>query len=73
MSSLETGFSVLRKGVMLDREVTVTDLQFLSVTAHWQVLAELIEFTVTDSRRLGMSHDVTVTELQFESVPVTAH
>ena len=34
MSALETGLSVLRTGALFDREVTVTELQFLSVTAY---------------------------------------
>ena len=54
MSGIETGFSVLRSGVMFDREFTVTELQFegVPVTAQWQVLLgeTKTEFSVTASR-----------------------
>ena len=65
MSDKETGFSVLRTGVMFDRDLSVTELQFESVPVTERKINALRRKALTEVS-VGVSR-CSVVKLQLQS------
>ena len=68
MSDKETGFSVLRTGVMFDRDLTVTELQFESVPVTERKINALRRKALTEVS-VGVSR-CSIVKLQLQSYNV---